>query len=112
MRRFELRLAALFNTKTIRAERKLGQVCSEEEYGKVFDRMFALPQGVQHVIVQLGNVTPLVACRLRGTQFYHRDSDRVPSHGVSGDHVVIEIQPSRYAGEVGNIRSERVCEQI
>jgi hypothetical protein len=74
--------------------------------------MDALPQGVQHVIVQLGNVTALVACHLKGTQIYHRDSDRVPPHGVSGDHVVIEIQPSRYVGEVGNVRFERVCEQI
>ncbi len=49
----------LFNTKTIRAERKLGQVCSKEEYGRVFKKMYALPRGVKHVIVQIGNVTPL-----------------------------------------------------
>jgi hypothetical protein len=73
--------------------------------------MYALPQGVQHVIVQLGNVTPLVAFRLGGgLNVQHRDSDRVPSHGVSGDHIVIEIQPSRYVGEVGIIRFQRVCE--
>jgi hypothetical protein len=37
-----------------RAERKLEQVCSEEEYGRVFDRLYALPQGVEHLIIQLG----------------------------------------------------------
>ncbi|KAI0303483.1 hypothetical protein B0F90DRAFT_1809674 [Multifurca ochricompacta] len=37
-----------------RAERKLTQVCSEEEYTKVFQRLHALPFGVEHVIIQLG----------------------------------------------------------
>jgi len=37
-----------------RAERKLQQVCSEEQYARVFKRMNELPPGVEHVIVQLG----------------------------------------------------------
>ncbi|KAI0003344.1 hypothetical protein BJV74DRAFT_876259 [Russula compacta] len=37
-----------------RAERKLGQVCSEEEYTRVFKRLNALPPGVEHLIIQLG----------------------------------------------------------
>jgi len=38
-----------------RAERKLGQVCSEKEYASVFDRLnTTLPPSVEHLIVQLG----------------------------------------------------------
>jgi len=37
-----------------RAERKLAQVCSQEEYKKVFQKLHALPAGVDHLIVQLG----------------------------------------------------------
>ncbi|KAI0274398.1 hypothetical protein BGY98DRAFT_993844 [Russula aff. rugulosa BPL654] len=37
-----------------RAERKLGQVCSEEQYTKVFDRLNSLPSRVEHLIIQLG----------------------------------------------------------
>jgi hypothetical protein len=51
------------NTKTNRAERKLGQICSEEQYARVFNRMNALPSGVEHLIVQLGDImlsSPLV----------------------------------------------------
>lgn len=39
---------------THRAERKKEQVCSPEEYQKVFARMRSLPSGVEHLIVQLG----------------------------------------------------------
>jgi len=46
---------------TIRAERSLGQVCSEEQYARVFKRMNTLPSGVEHLIVQLGDATDLVA---------------------------------------------------
>src|SRR5579863_6502600 len=46
------------DTKTIRAERTLGQVCSEEQYTRVFKRMNALPSGVEHLIVQLGDAGP------------------------------------------------------
>jgi hypothetical protein len=38
----------------IRAERKLGRVCSDEQYLKIFDRLNALPPRVEHLIVQLG----------------------------------------------------------
>lgn len=37
-----------------RAERKKDQVCSPGEYAKVFQRLHALPEGVEHLIVQLG----------------------------------------------------------
>ncbi|KAI0050058.1 hypothetical protein FA95DRAFT_1677081 [Auriscalpium vulgare] len=37
-----------------RAERRLDQVCGQEEYRKVFSRMHALPQGIEHLVVQLG----------------------------------------------------------
>lgn len=37
-----------------RAERKLDQVCSDQEYRIVFDRVNALPAGVEHLVVQLG----------------------------------------------------------
>ncbi|KAI0317869.1 hypothetical protein OF83DRAFT_1083328 [Amylostereum chailletii] len=37
-----------------RAERRLSQVCSPEEYKKVFDRMNLLPPSTEHLIVQLG----------------------------------------------------------
>ncbi|KAH9977284.1 hypothetical protein BGW80DRAFT_1435953 [Lactifluus volemus] len=37
-----------------RAERRLGQVCSPEQYGKVFQRLHELPSGVQHLIIQIG----------------------------------------------------------
>ncbi len=39
-----------------RAERGLGQVCSEIEYASVFDRLNkTLPRSVEHLIIQLGN---------------------------------------------------------
>ncbi|KAI0290515.1 hypothetical protein BC826DRAFT_1092547 [Russula brevipes] len=37
-----------------RAERKLSHVCSAEQYTKVFNRLEALPRGVDHLIIQLG----------------------------------------------------------
>jgi len=37
-----------------RAERKLDQVCSDREYRIVFDRVGAMPSGVEHLVVQLG----------------------------------------------------------
>ncbi|TFK42983.1 hypothetical protein BDQ12DRAFT_677131 [Crucibulum laeve] len=37
-----------------RAERKKDQVCSPGEYQKVFQRLNALPRGVEHLIVQIG----------------------------------------------------------
>jgi hypothetical protein len=44
----------------IRGERKLGQVCSEEEYTKVFDRLSTLPPRVEHLIIQLGDASPSI----------------------------------------------------
>jgi hypothetical protein len=41
-----------------RAERKLGQACSEEEYAKVFDRLNSLPSKVEHLILQLHQEKP------------------------------------------------------
>ena len=38
----------------IRAERKVECVCSEETYKIVFERLWELPQTVQHLVVQLG----------------------------------------------------------
>lgn len=37
-----------------RAERKKNQVCSELEYKKVLEKMHALPNTVEHLIIQLG----------------------------------------------------------
>ncbi|TFK72175.1 hypothetical protein BDN72DRAFT_371720 [Pluteus cervinus] len=37
-----------------RAERKKEQVCSPQEYNKVFSRLYNLPASVQHLIVQIG----------------------------------------------------------
>ncbi|PCH38463.1 hypothetical protein WOLCODRAFT_66563 [Wolfiporia cocos MD-104 SS10] len=37
-----------------RAERKLNQVCSKHEYQVVFERLDALPPGVEHLVIQLG----------------------------------------------------------
>jgi hypothetical protein len=37
-----------------RAERKKNQVCSHQEYQKVFERLKQLPQNVEHLVVQLG----------------------------------------------------------
>jgi hypothetical protein len=45
----------------VRAERKLGQVCSEEEYARIFDRLNTLPARVEHLIIQLGDATPSVS---------------------------------------------------
>ena len=44
-----------------RAERKLGQVCSEIEYASVFDRLNkTVPPSVEHLIIQLGDSLPSV----------------------------------------------------
>ncbi|KAH9926121.1 uncharacterized protein B0H18DRAFT_1085075 [Fomitopsis serialis] len=37
-----------------RAERKLDQVCSDRSYRIVFDRVGAMPPGVEHLVIQLG----------------------------------------------------------
>jgi len=37
-----------------RAERKLGRICSDEQYNRIFDRLYTLPPRVEHLVVQLG----------------------------------------------------------
>ncbi|KAG7092398.1 hypothetical protein E1B28_008755 [Marasmius oreades] len=37
-----------------RAERKKDQICSPSQYQKVFERLKALPDGVEHLVVQVG----------------------------------------------------------
>jgi len=97
----------------IRAERKLGRVCSDEQYDTIFDRLYVLPPGTEHLIVQLGNASPSVTVAPSETERLNRDSDRVSPNGVFGERVIIEIQPSCYAGAVGIFRYiERVCEQV
>jgi hypothetical protein len=96
----------------IRAERKLGQVCSDEQYNRIFDRLNALPPRVEHLIVQLGDASPSVTATLGETECLHRDSDRVSPHGVFGERISIKIQSSSYIGSVGIFRLERVCEQV
>jgi hypothetical protein len=60
-RRVDQKLGQLFfDTMTTRAERELGQICSEKQYATVFKRIYALPPGVEHLIVQLGNATLVV----------------------------------------------------
>ena len=85
-------------------------VCSEEEYVRVFKRMNQLPPEVEHLIIQLGDVTSLVALSSSRTKCQHRNPDYVSSPGVSGERVVIEIQSPRHIREDGVFRSERVCE--
>jgi hypothetical protein len=96
----------------IRGERKLGQVCSEEEYTKVFDRLSTLPPGVEHLIIQLGDASPSVTVTPSETECLHRDSDCLSPHGVFGERVVIKTQSFCFIGEVGIFRYKRVCEQI
>ena len=71
--------------------------------------MNALPPGVEHLIVQLGDAAPLAAFSSSGTKRSYRYSDCVPPPGILGDHVVIQIQPYRHIGEV---EVERVYEQV
>jgi hypothetical protein len=97
----------------IRAERKLGRVCSDEEYNRIFDRLYTLPPTVDHLIVQLGDASPCVTVIPSETECLHRDSDRVSPNGVFGERVIIKIQSSCYIGPVGIFRYiKRVCEQV
>ena len=97
----------------IRAERKLGRICSEEQYNRIFDRLYTLPPRVEHLVVQLGDASPSVTVTLSETECLHRDSDRVSPNGVFGERVIIKIQSSCYTGAVGILRYiERVCEQV
>jgi|SRR6266852_3028797 len=97
----------------IRAERKLGRVCSVEQYNRIFDRLNALPPKVEHLIVQLGDASPSVTVTLSETECLHRDSDRVSPYGVFGKRAIIKIQSSCYIRAVGIFRYiERVCEQV
>ena len=103
----------MFSTLTrIRAERKLGQVCSKEEYDKVFGRLNALPPGVEHLIIQLGDALSITST-LSETECLYRDPYRLSPHGIFGERVIIKTQSSCLVGEVGVYQwFERVCEQI
>lgn len=60
MRRLQLEVVCFLDA-TPRAERKLGQVCSEKEYANVFERLNeTLPPSVEHLIIQLGDSLPSV----------------------------------------------------
>jgi hypothetical protein len=85
----------------LRAERKLGQVCSEEQYTKVFDRLNLLPSRVEHLIIQLGDASSSLIVTARETEYLHRDSDCLSPHGILGARVVVKIQSCRCIGEVG-----------
>jgi hypothetical protein len=88
-------------------------VCSEEQYKKIFDRLYTLPPRVEHLIVQLGDAPSSVTVTPSKTECLHRDSDRVSPHGVFGERVIIKIQSSCDIGAVGIFRYiERVCEQV
>jgi len=97
----------------IRAERKLGRVCSDEQYNKIFDRLDALPPRAEHLIVQLGDASSSVTVTPSETECFHRGSYRVSPHGVFGKRAILKIQSSCYIGAVGIFRYiERVCEQV
>ena len=85
----------------LRAERKLEQVCSDEQYAKVFDRLNSLPSSVEHLIIQLGDAFPSVIFTASEIECPHRDSDRLSAHGVFGERVVVKIQSFRRIREVG-----------
>jgi hypothetical protein len=85
----------------LRAERKLGQVCSEEQYTKVFDRLNSLPSKVEHLIIQLGDTCPSPIVTASEIECLHRDSDCLSPHGVFGERVVVKIQSFRGVREVG-----------
>ena len=87
-------------------------MCSQGEYKKVFERLHALPNEVQHLIIQLGNTTSRVVVISSRADYGHRDSDCVSPHGVSGIHISIEIESSRHIREDGFFGLKRVCEPI
>lgn len=103
----------ILDATTIRAERRLGRVCSDEQYNRVFEQLNTLPPNVEHLIIQLGDSSPSVTFTSIKTECLHRDSDRVSPHGFFGKRVVIKIQSSCHIGAVGNFRYiEGVCEQV
>ncbi len=113
MCRLQLEIVWFLDPIAIRAERKLGRVCSDEQYNKIFDRLNTLPARVEHLIVQLGDASPSVTVSLSDAKCLHRGSDCVSPHGVFGERVIIKIQSSCYDRAVGNLRYfERVCEPI
>ena len=85
----------------LRAERKLEQVCSEEQYANVFNRLNSLPSRVEHLIIQLGDAAPSAIVSANEIECLHRDSDCLSPHGVFGERVVIKIQSFRCIREVG-----------
>ena len=112
MRRLQLELVQFLDPTRFRAERKLGQVCSKEQYDKVFERLKKLPSRVEHLIIQLGDATSITATPSE-TECLHRDSDCLSSYGVFGERIIIKTQSFHVLGEVGIYQwFERVCEQI
>lgn len=97
---YNSRVGWFLDSMPLRAERKLAQVCSEEQYAKVFDRLNSLPSRVEHLIVQLGGASLSAITTAGEIEYLHRDSNRVSPHGVSGERVVIEIQSFRCIREV------------
>jgi hypothetical protein len=97
----QLEVGWFLDSVPLRAERKLEQVCSEEQYAKVFDRLNSLPSRVEHLIIQLGDAPPSAIVTASETEFLHRDSDCLSPHGVFGERVVVKIQSYRCIGEVG-----------
>lgn len=103
----------ILDATTIRAERRLGRVCSDEQYNRVFEQLNTMPSNVEHLIIQLGDAFSSVTFTSNKTECLHRDSDRVSPYGVFGKRVVIKIQSSCHVGAVGIFRHiEGVCEQV
>lgn len=101
MGQLQLEVGWLLDSMRLRAERKLEQVCSEEQYAKVFDRLNSLPSRVEHLIIQLGDASPSAIVTASETECLHRDPDCLSPHGVFGERVIVKIQPFRCIREVG-----------
>lgn len=65
------------------AERKLDQVCSDQEYRTVFDHVNALPAEAEHLVVQLGEAIRVLldASQLKLRWYLLRHPDCLSTHG-------------------------------
>jgi hypothetical protein len=97
----QLEVGWFLDSMALRAERKLEQVCSEEQYAKVFDRLDSLPPRVEHLIIQLGDASSSAIVTASEIECLHRDSDCLSPHGVFGARAVVKIQSFRCIGEIG-----------
>jgi hypothetical protein len=97
----QLEVGSFLDSMLLRAERKLEQVCSEEQYAKVFDRLNSLPSRVEHLIIQLGDASLSAIVTASDIECLHRYSDCLSPHGVFGERAVVKIQPFRCIREVG-----------